>query len=103
MGANTFFTTASGKNAKRAFIAATKEAAYDYGHRGYTGSIAEKESFVMISDEVFLSVDAAADFADDLIDAGDERVDDKWGPAGCLKFKSNDGEICYLFFGWAAS
>jgi hypothetical protein len=103
MGANTFFQTASGKTAKKAFNSACREAAYDYGHAGYTGTIAEKESFVMISSKIFDSLADAEKLADKLIDEGDERIDDKWGPAGCLNFKSTDGEVKYLFFGWASS
>jgi len=101
MGANTFYHPASGKNAKKAFIAATKEAAYNYGHSGYTGSIAEKESFIMISEKVFESYDEACKLAYKLIDEDDERLDDKWGPAGCLKYKDRTGGISYLFFGLA--
>jgi len=101
MGAETFYHAASGKNAKKAFIAATKEAAYNYGHAGYTGSIAEKESFVMINDRVIESYDEACKLADKLIDESDERIDDKWGPAGCLKYKDRAGKISYLFFGLA--
>ena len=103
MGANTFFQTADGKTPKKAFIAACKDAAYDYGHSGYTGTLAEKESFIMISDKIFDSLEEAESLADKLIDDGDERIDDKWGPAGCLKFKTKTGEVKFLFFGWASS
>lgn len=95
MGATTFFTRASGKTARDAFAAARSEAAYEYGHGGYTGSIAEKHSFTMLT--VPVGTDPRA-FASKLIDDGDPRVDDKWGPAGCVPLK--DGE--YLFFGWAS-
>lgn len=102
MGANTFFHEASGKNAKDAFRNAVEEAQYDHGHSGYTGTIAEKESFVMIS------LPEGTDpytRAEELIDNGDGRVDDKWGPAGCIEFppKDNDTQRHFLFFGWASS
>jgi hypothetical protein len=103
MGANTFITASSGTTVKKAFASARREALYNYGHSGYTGSIAEKDSFVMCSSETFSSYDEAEKFADKLIDDGDERVDDKWGPAGCVKFLDKDGNTEYLFFGWASS
>ena len=49
MGATTFFTYATGKTAKEAFASAQSEARYDHGHSGYTGTIAEKPSFVEFS------------------------------------------------------
>ena len=96
MGANTFSVTAKGKTAKDAFTAAVEQAQYDYGHRGYTGSIAEKHAFVSIP--LPAGKDAAA-YADELLNAGDPRVDDKWGPAGCIAC----GKDQYIFFGWASS
>ena len=103
MGAEVFFHSASGKTAKQAFRNAVDDAAYEFGHGGYTGSIAEKGDFTMCSDRVFESYDEAETFANDLIDKCDKRVDDKWGPAGCVKFKSPKGDVNYLFFGWASS
>lgn len=96
MGAETFQQTGHGATAKEAFKDAYDSACYDYGHRGYTGSMAEKDSFTEI--ELPEGKDAS-EYANELIDNDDERIDDKWGPAGCLKIK--DGE--YLFFGWASS
>jgi len=103
MGAETFFHTALGKTAKEAFRMAVKDSEYEYGHRGYTGTIAEKDSFVFVAQKTFPDRDSAMDYADKLIDEGDERIDDKWGPAGCVEFKNKQGEIEYLFFGWASS
>jgi hypothetical protein len=45
MGAEQFTCYASGKNAKAAFNAATEDAAWECGHGGYTGTIAEKSDF----------------------------------------------------------
>jgi hypothetical protein len=95
MGACTFGTTAKGKTAEEAFTTARKEAQYESGHGGYTGTIAEKTNFTMI--ECPAGMDPY-EFAHGLIDKGDRRVDDKWGPAGCIKIK--DGE--FYFFGWAS-
>lgn len=94
MGATTFFTRAIGPTPREAFRAAVDNALYEHG-RGYTGTIAEKDSFVMI--DVPEGADPVA-FAQALIDEGDERVDDKWGPAGCVML----AEGKYLFFGWAS-
>jgi hypothetical protein len=101
MGASTFIQSANGKTAKEAFNNAVDDAAYDHGHGGYTGTIAEKDRFVICSSEVFASYDEAYDFADKLIEDGDARIDDKWGPAGCVSFKTKD-KISYMFFGWAS-
>jgi hypothetical protein len=38
------------------------------------------------------------DYANELIDADDSRINDKWGAAGC--FKLANGE--FFFFGWAS-
>lgn len=96
MGAETFGVRAKGKTAKKAFAAACEEARYENGHGGYTGSIAEKRSFVMIPVPEGKN---PLDHAHDMIDDGDPRVDDKWGPAGCIKLD----EGTFYFFGWASS
>lgn len=95
MGAETFRTMVRGASAEEAFNAAVAQAHYDYGHRGYTGTIAEKDSFVVIP----LPQDQDPDlYAERLIDDFDPRIDDKWGPAGCFEL----GNGYYLFFGWAS-
>jgi hypothetical protein len=96
MGADPFVTSSSGDTAKAAFDKAVANALYEYGHGGYTGSIAEKDSIIEI--ELQEGRDPVAE-ADRLIDEDDERISDKWGPAGC--FNLGDGR--YLFFGWASS
>jgi len=96
MGAEVFFNRSSGENAEEAFNKAVEQACYDFGHSGYTGTIAEKDSYVLIR------LPAGSDptqYADELLDACDERVNDKWGPAGM--FDLGDGE--YFFFGVASS
>ena len=96
MGASVFTHIAHGKSAKEAFSNARQDALYNHGHGGYTGTIAEKDSFVTIN------VPAGRDpreYAEELIDTCDPRVDDKWGPAGCIAI----GNGRFLFFGWASS
>jgi hypothetical protein len=95
MGAQQFKAEGTGITAQEAFSDAVDRARYLHGHGGYTGSLAEKSSFVVLKpgDE-----DPKA-FVDRLMDEGDERIDDKWGPAGCVKI----ADETYLFFGWASS
>lgn len=107
MGADIFMVSVAAKNATKAFRKAVEEAQYDYGHAGYTGTIAEKDSFVMIpfDGEGF---ETAEKYAESLIDEGDKRINDKWGPVGCIMVKDNrfqvkKGQNLYLFFGWASS
>lgn len=95
MGASTFGVHVNGKTAKEAFRDAVSEAQYEHGHGGYTGTIAEKDSFIEIA--VPQGEDPVA-FANRLIEEDDPRVYDKWGPAGCVKLV--DGS--YYFFGWAS-
>ena len=98
MGGCDFITIETGESAVRALWNAVEQAEYDHGHSGYTGTIAEKGEFVMIDEEEHEEEEARAK-AEKMIHEGDERIDDKWGPAGCFKLK--DGR--YMFFGWASS
>lgn len=95
MGASTFVVHAEGKTPKEAFLSAVSDARYEYGHRGYSGTIAEKTDFTMIS---LPEGRDPVEFAEGLIDAEDKRVSDKWGAAGCIKVSENK----YLFFGVAS-
>jgi hypothetical protein len=96
MGASDFCTTAKGKTAREAFRNAVEDARYEYGHGGYTGTIAEKHECVLIP----LPSDKNPErYAYELINACDARIDDKWGPAGC--FDLGNGE--FMFFGVASS
>ena len=95
MGATTFSVTFPGKTAKEAFAAARTDAQYQHGHGGYSGTIAEKNDFVMI--KLPDGVDPRA-YANQLIECQDERIDDKWGPAGCIALPNGK----FLFFGWAS-
>ena len=96
MGAQVFTTVAFGETAEQAFTRAVSDALYEDGHGGYSGTIAEKEEFVMVP---CLPGQTAEDTANILIDKDDPRITDKWGPAGCIDMGDGD----YLFFGWASS
>lgn len=96
MGAQDFTQGGSGKTAQLAFSAAVQEALHEYGHRGYTGSLAEKHEFVVID------LPDGADpheYADKLIQEDDPRISNKWGPAGAIHLGGEE----WLFFGWASS
>jgi hypothetical protein len=113
MGGTTFMTEALGKTAEAAFRAARDEAKWEHGHGGYTGTVAEKHSFVMLdmtSKDARAYLDYAIKKASDsreesylkgvkkrlkgrldpyqvaqlLIDVGHPTIRDKWGPAGCI-------------------
>jgi hypothetical protein len=102
MGGSTFYVVKSGKTAKEAFNAAVTEAQHESGHGGYSGTIAEKNSFTMI--ELPKGADPLAE-SERLIDEADPRVDDKWGPAGCFDLgpsTKTPGLNRYVFFGWAS-
>lgn len=102
MGAQSFIVTGYGTTPREAFDELVEQALYDYGHAGYTGTIAEKSSFVMIPKD---DRDPYAK-AQDLLDADDARVSDKWGPAGCIRVGPAErwpGKYEYVFFGWASS
>ena len=113
MGATTFMNyygvmrrTTRGQ-ADEVFEYARKNAQYENGHSGYTGTIAEKDSFTVISDEG-ISYAKAFKLADDLIEKSDARIDDKWGPAGAIRIKQRASKNQksmngWMFFGWASS
>ena len=96
MGGCTFGDLGRGKTAQEAFDDAHGQACYDYGHAGYTGTLAEKSSFVEIDCPEGVTPE---DYGEQLIDDNDPRIDDKWGPAGCIKVEEGK----YYFFGWASS
>jgi len=90
MGATDFSTKSSGATAREAFKLARDDAAYEHGHGGYSGTIAEKSGFEMIA---ALEGETIRETVDRLIEGND-----KFGPAYCLDM--GDGE--FLFFGLAS-
>lgn len=102
MGADTFEERVVGfPTAQQAFNSVVKEARYLYGHGGYTGTIAEKDSFIMI--DVPVGEDPIK-YADSLMEGGvAHKCHDKWGPACCVTFVTEKGEMGFYFFGWASS
>lgn len=103
MGGEQFEARASAKSAAVAFTIARDKALYDYGHRGYTGTIAEKQEFREIALNPGETPEACMErcYAEK-----DHFVDDKWGPAGCIDTGPDpkvDGSRIFIFFGWASS
>ena len=98
MGAQQFTHEATGKTPAAAFDTAQEDARHEYGHGGYTGTIAEKSGYRLLpvpdgeNPRVFITR-----WMDD--DTPPAWFDDKWGPAACIK----TGEDEYTFFGWASS
>ncbi|MFD1588512.1 hypothetical protein ACFR9U_16155 [Halorientalis brevis] len=115
MGAASFFTYGFGETAKQAFQAAQEHAEYMHGHGGYTGTIAEKHGFTVIPKSEHKGKQKRK-YAGQLLTARDERVDDKWGPAGAINvsgtkeaknyrarkgLEGKHGDV-WLFFGMAS-
>lgn len=96
MSAEDFSVVQEGKTADEAFAAAVDKALYDHGHSGYTGSIAEKNNFIMID---VPEGETPMEYADKMSRDNDARYCDKWGPACCIAL----GDDEYLFFGIASS
>lgn len=102
MGGTTFYVFESGKTPEQAFDRAKSNAFFMHGHSGYTGTIAEKSSFVVIPNP---EQEAPEKLAHRLIRDDDPRVADKWGDAGCIEIgpdPQNKNLTRFLFFGWAS-
>ena len=106
MGATEFDVTATGKNAQEAFDRAVDRAHYEVGHKGYSGTIAEKSTFKMFSVPDGMSV---GEFVMAVMEEDDDHDEpgvcqavrcyqDKWGPACCIFL---DDYNTYEFFGLA--
>lgn len=102
MGAERFDNYQKGTDAQKAFSEARDHAFYEYGHRGYTGSLAEKDRFELRNGGNPLTLKDAEAFADRDLEENDH---DKWGPAWALKVKDDDSDavIGFLFYGYASS
>ena len=106
MGAQEFFDVSTGQTHKAAFAKLVKQARYDHGHAGYSGTVAEKDEYTIIKFDdtgVLPEHEDALAFANSLVDSDDPRINDKWGPCGCVEFKGRPPVRYFLFFGWAAS
>ena len=104
MGACNFETHAKGETAASAFRTAYDEAKYMHGHGGYTGTIAEKDGFVMArgkppgmsAHDYVRLLEESWDGQGQLTQAqrDDFKVwDEKWGPALCIPVTTNGGHL----------
>jgi hypothetical protein len=108
MGAAPFVTYQSGSDPAEAFYQACELARYKYGNDGYTGTIAEKDDYTIIS-ETSHTLAEATELAMRLIRTDDSRVSAPRGPAGAIAVnQATPAAVAeqaepggWLFFGWA--
>ena len=81
MGASGFFDYGKGTNANAIFNALREDAQHEHGSRGYTGSIAEKHSFTVVSRTPMPLSYWQSNAAQDKFGEGD-----KWGDALCAPY-----------------
>jgi hypothetical protein len=102
MGGCDFHTCSRGNTAQEAYETAFNEAVYEHGHGGYTGTIAEKDGFILYPvppaltpAEFMAHIRNAAMRATEktclpestrkVIREAAETYLDKWGPAVCVQ------------------
>lgn len=109
MGAQQFQQDGEDKTVDEAFRNAKDQALYDYGHWGYTGSLAEKPGYVefvlpegvgvseavRVLAEIWLGEERPSWLSDEIA----ETYEDKWGDAVAIR----TGETSWTFVGWASS
>jgi hypothetical protein len=81
MGATDFTSVACGKTPEAAFNVARENAAWEHGHGGYTGTIAEKSGFVLFTLPLRVSPSKLEGWVSQcyyLLDEEDEPYDLKW-------------------------
>ena len=98
MGATTFMCGTYSGSAETAYNFLVEEAYYNYGHNGYTGTIAEKSGYKKAGEAE--TNEEAMKLAGKLLDEDDSNEWGKYNPAGYIEVKSKPNNY-YLFFGWA--
>src|SRR3569832_1555833 len=101
MGAAEFWKSESGKTAEEAFLIAVAKAKYDYGHRGYSGTLAEKREFRM---ELPRPGETPEECVKRCRNDSNHWSQNKWGPAACVDVgpdPQNPGLRIFYFFGLA--
>lgn len=99
MGAASFQNGAwlpKGKTVQEVFWGVVQRAQHEYGHGGYTGTIAEKGSVVLRVEAPFTDREEVLAFMD-----SDLEEADKYGPAHAVLYEHADGRVRVLFYGWA--
>ena len=102
MGVAFFCNYGTGSTAKIAFGNVRARFA-DNDAQGYSGTIAEKISFIMVGTAANRSeaLNMAEKFLDSTNDSKyDCKISEKYGPAGCVAIANEHNK--WLFFGWAA-
>ena len=97
MGATTDFRVykiADIVGVKAKFREACEEARYQYGHGGYTGTIAEMSGVGKVKDLLLPTAQEAEDYVVD--------NHDKWEPAMAVSFKLEDGTFGWVVGGWCS-
>lgn len=94
MSAKSFQTIGIGDSAGDAFDAAVSAAKAQHGAEGFTGSIAEKTYFTVITAPPGIN---PHEFANKLFEEDDPRVGTADGPCGAIKINKTS----WLFVGWA--
>jgi hypothetical protein len=114
MGAEQFTTTIKVSKETTdhdAFVEARDGAKYENGHGGYTGSIAEKNNFIMIHRA--RNAENANRIVDAFMGGWDVNIspyrteamqmfEDKWGDAGAVRYPVDNKTDEIIFFGWAS-
>ena len=118
MGAENFVAETTAATAREAFNALREEAQDEYGSRGYTGTIAEKDAFIELTvpagvtagdfiEWAWATIDPYGEVTPEEIPAEHRALakragrilDDKYGPALCVKV----AEGRWRFEGYAAT
>lgn len=102
MGAMQFQVFISHTYVQTAFDTAVKQARYDYGHAGYTGTIAEKDGYTVVKSAPMRS-NEAGEYLHDMFERDDSRLG-KWEPACAVAVADDEGKhIGWTFFGYSPS
>lgn len=95
----------SKQTAKDAMNFLIANAQYDYGHSGYSGTIAEKAGrpdLIHMGSATSWEEAAEKSYLDKYRD--DPRIENKWGPSGYFSVVDESKTIIgWHFFGWASS
>lgn len=97
MGAQQFVCIGEGATVAKAFQDARTNAIHEHGHGGYSGSIAEKNSYRLIQCEQ--DDNAVREMVGACLDDEEHFCQDKCGPAGAIRLSKSR----WAFFGWASS
>ncbi|MFD6783825.1 hypothetical protein [Streptomyces diastaticus] len=92
MGSIDFFTYQAGTNVEEAFDSAIADAVHEYGHRPHTGTIAEKDSYTVITNTP-MTAKEAEQYAGHLLRADDSRIADERGPAGAVPVMTDERTV----------